>query len=136
MEKVKVGLTVHRCLPVFFLWFHLLQSSVVALEMEAEDGTNSRDPLTSEPGDPVPQKKKKKKRTPTTGRFHVGSGLFVQSPKVACLCGLDQDTDNPEVPNGTTEEPALDGEELQEAATRKTRRKRWVLADNVDRWWC
>lgn len=72
MEKVKVGLTVHGCLPVVFLWFHLLQSSLVALEMEAEDGTTSRDPLTSEPGDPVPQKKKKKKRTPTTGRFHVG----------------------------------------------------------------
>lgn len=62
--------------------------------------------------------------------------LFVQSPKVTCLCGLDQDTDNPEVPNGTTEEPVVDGEELNEAVTRKTRRKRWVPAGNVERWWC
>ncbi|XP_029697160.1 transmembrane protein 237A-like isoform X2 [Takifugu rubripes] len=80
------------------------EAGEVALEMETEDGTTSRDPLTSEPGDPAPQKKKKKKRTPPT----------------------DQDTDNLDVPNGTTDEPGGDGEEQNVPATRKTRRKRKV----------
>lgn len=69
---MKVGLTGHISVSLLFLSQHVLQSSVVALEMETEDGTNSRDPLTSEPGDPAPQKKKKKKRTPPSGKFHVG----------------------------------------------------------------
>lgn len=44
--------------------------------METEDGTNrspSRDPLTPEPADPGPQKKKKKKRAPTIGKRRTDS---------------------------------------------------------------
>lgn len=50
--------------------------------------------------------------------------LLLQSPE-ACRYVADQDAENPDVPNGSTEEVA-DGEEMNMATTRKTRRKRWV----------
>lgn len=56
----------------FVLGALIFSMALVALEMEREDGSNSREPLTPEPGDPAPQKKKKKKRTPTAGRLHSG----------------------------------------------------------------
>ncbi|XP_068185481.1 transmembrane protein 237A-like isoform X2 [Antennarius striatus] len=65
------------------------------------EGTNqrpSRDPLTPEPQDSAPQKKRRKKRAAT----------------------IDQDADLTDIPNGTGDE--LDGG--QEVAMRKTKRKR------------
>lgn len=69
---LKVGLTSTAHIWVGVLTALIFSTRLVAMEMETEEGTNSRDPLTPEPGDPAPQKKKRKKRTPTTGRLHSG----------------------------------------------------------------
>lgn len=72
---LKVGLTSTAHIWVAVLTALIFSTLLVAMEMETEEGTNSRDPLTPEPGDPAPQKKKRKKRTPTTGRLHSGRAL-------------------------------------------------------------
>uniref|UniRef100_A0A3Q4H8G5 Transmembrane protein 237a n=1 Tax=Neolamprologus brichardi TaxID=32507 RepID=A0A3Q4H8G5_NEOBR len=56
--------------PVFLFCFLLFCSVLVALDVEREEvinrsHSNSRDPLTPEPQDLAPQKKKKKKKAPT-----------------------------------------------------------------------
>lgn len=58
--------------PVFLFCFLLFCSVLVALDVEMEEVINrshsdSRDPLTPEPQDLAPQKKKKKKKAPTVG---------------------------------------------------------------------
>ncbi|XP_029386788.1 transmembrane protein 237A-like [Echeneis naucrates] len=83
----------------------------VGLEVEMEEGTtqshsDSRDPLTPEPQETAPQKKRKKKKMPTS----------------------DQETEHAGVPNGNVAEPTTDGEETTVAVTRKTRRKRKAKA--------
>uniref|UniRef100_A0A665TPH8 Transmembrane protein 237a n=1 Tax=Echeneis naucrates TaxID=173247 RepID=A0A665TPH8_ECHNA len=75
-----------------------------------EEGTtqshsDSRDPLTPEPQETAPQKKRKKKKMPT-----------------------NQETEHAGVPNGNVAEPTTDGEETTVAVTRKTRRKRKAKA--------
>ncbi|XP_023268314.1 transmembrane protein 237A-like [Seriola lalandi dorsalis] len=82
----------------------------VGVEMEMEEGVNrshseSRDPLTPEPPDAAPQKRKKKKKAPT----------------------IDQETEHADVPNGNMAEPASDGEETT-VAVRKTKRKKKAKA--------
>ncbi|KAL6100556.1 tmem237 [Pungitius sinensis] len=81
------------------------------VEVEMEEVTNrshsvSRDPLTPEPQDAVPQKKKKKKRAST----------------------IDQEAENADVPNGDMAQPDVDAEELASAASRKTKRKKKAKA--------
>ncbi|XP_040057554.2 transmembrane protein 237A isoform X1 [Gasterosteus aculeatus] len=83
----------------------------VGVEVEMEEVTNrshsvSRDPLTPEPHDPAPQKKKKKKRAFT----------------------IDQEAENADVPNGNMAEPDMDGEEMTSAVSRRTKRKKKAKA--------
>lgn len=84
--------------------------------MEAED---SRDPPSPEPGDPAPQKKKRKKRT--LGRCPQGGVRLRQSPDLR-LHLPGQDPDNLDVANGNA-----DGEDEKVSASRRTRRTRSVL---------
>ncbi|KAK5860585.1 hypothetical protein PBY51_022049 [Eleginops maclovinus] len=71
-------------------------------EVTSRRRSDSRDPLTPEPLDPAPQKKKKKKRAPT----------------------IDLEAEHPDVPNGDME---LEWEETA-PVTRKTKRKKKAKA--------
>ncbi|KAM3608449.1 uncharacterized protein V6R79_025748 [Siganus canaliculatus] len=76
------------------------------VEVEMEELTTSREPLTPEPPDTAPQKKKKKRRTT-----------------------IDQDPERTVTPNGTVEETLADSEETTTVAvTRKTKKKRKAKA--------
>ncbi|XP_076730739.1 transmembrane protein 237A isoform X2 [Maylandia zebra] len=83
----------------------------VALDVEMEEVINrshsdSRDPLTPEPQDLAPQKKKKKKKAPT----------------------VEHETEHADMPNGNIAESVIDGEEMNVAVTRRTKRKRKAKA--------
>lgn len=106
----------------------IFSTLLAALEMEAEDGSASREPLTPEPGDPAPPKKKKKKRAPPSGRCPSGSEpLRLRAPQLRPLTPdpkhlPDQDPENAHVANGNADQAEADGDHA--ATSKKTKRKR------------